>query len=312
MLKPDPLGNPAADGWARFSATRHDVPPSGLSRVHLFEYGEVGAARSAPRFLVAVWLPNAMADVGYKEMDTLVWFTPSTNPPDYPVADYPFTGDYPYALMARGGLELNDKKQYVSHPYEGLQSYVQLPFGHLHASHFLSHHMLAAGRAAAIVIPVAPSANFELWLSPTTLMRMLKEICVAIPRNNIDRVAKLHPKPPKLGRVGVAGFSSSGDRLKRLLKRNGPDIHYMDPEWGTPTDAQEFNAAWRELWCIDGNFGKGHREFLENVATWVRQSDRARESTRTISPTVGSIRATSKSASWTVGKNGESEGSEAR
>lgn len=275
QLDADPLGDPESDGWARFKSTVHDVAPWPVSRVHMFEYGEVGTAKDAPRFLVAVWLPNVMANLGYAPLDMLVWFTPNTNPPAYPAVDYPFRGDYPYALMALGGIAQNKKtKEYSSTPYIGAQRYGEVAFGHLHVAHNLAHHMLAAGRAAAIVVPIAPSANFQLWLSPSTLMRMLKEICRTIPRNDNDRIAKIHPAPPNLGRIGVAGFSAAGQRLNTLLNRAGPDPHYNDPVWGTAADAQEFDAAWRELWCIDGNFGTDHAAFIEKVATWVRQSDR--------------------------------------
>jgi hypothetical protein len=38
--------------------------------------------------------------------------------------------------------------------------------------------------------------------------------------------------------------------------------------WGTSDDAREFEAAWGELWCIDGNFGASHHDFLEKVIRW--------------------------------------------
>ncbi len=278
ILNPDPLGDPKAAGWARFSSSTLSVSPWTVSRTHLFEYGDVGTDARGPRFLVAVWMPNAVANVGYPEIDMLVWFTPNTTLPFYPADEYPFHGDYPYTLMALGGATRDPKtKAYASHPYDGDQKYTAVGFGHLLGSHVLAHQMIAAGRAAAIVVPVAPSAQFELWESPVTLMRMLKEISRYIPRNDNDRVAKVHPKPPRLGRVGVAGFSAAGQRLLTLLNRPGPALHYVDPVWGTSADAREFDAAWSELWCIDGNFGTKHHEFLEKVTRWARQgTSRAR------------------------------------
>jgi hypothetical protein len=226
ILNPDPLGDPKAAGWDRFSSSTQSVSPGTVGRTHLFEYGDVGTDARGPRFLVAVWLPNAVANVGYPEIDMLVWFTPNTSLPSYPADEYPFHGDYPYALMALGGVTRNPKtKAYASQPYEGEQKYTTLGFAHLLGSHRLAHQMIAAGRAAAIVVPVAPSSHFELWKSPSTLMRMLKEISRFIPRNDNDRVAKVHSKPPRLGRIGVAGFSAAGQRLSTLLNRLGPTFH---------------------------------------------------------------------------------------
>src|SRR4051812_37732906 len=99
--------------------------------------------------------------------------------------------------------------------------------------------MVAAKRACAIVVPIAPSGHFELWQSSTTLMRMLKEICRWLPRDDDGRHAKLHPAPPTVGRVGVSGFSAAGVHLAALLDRQGADIHYQDKEWGIQRDAAD-------------------------------------------------------------------------
>jgi hypothetical protein len=230
--------------------------------------------------LVAVWLPNVLTDVGYyPKLDVLVWFTPNTTGIHYPVVQYPFRGDYPFALVAEGGISRDPKTKIYSspQPYVGIQRYVNLPFGHYFtAGHYLAHQMIAAGRAVAIIVPVAPSSHFELWEYPGTLMRMLKELCLSIPTTDNDRIAKLHTKGRVLGRVGVAGFSSAGGRLHTLLTntvQNNPRSKSYDSDvWGTAADANEFKEGLREFWCIDGNFGAQHEDFLEKVAKWVDQS----------------------------------------
>jgi hypothetical protein len=282
ILNADPLGDPKEDGYGRFSTTtKRNVAPAAMSRVHLFEYGEVGTApEKEPLMLVGVWLPNVLTDVGYyPKLDVLVWFTPNTTAIRYPDVQYPFRGDYPYALVAEGGISRDPiTKVYSSpQPYVGIQRYVNLPFGHyFSAGHYLAHQMIAAGRAVAIIVPVAPSSHFELWESPGTLMRMLKELCLSIPTSDNDRIAKLHSKPRELGRVGVAGFSSAGPRLHTLLtntfQNNARSKPYDKDVWGTEADAKDFKKALAELWCIDGNFGAEHQDFLEKVAKWVGDS----------------------------------------
>lgn len=271
ILAPDPLGDAGtsdwpvnAPGWERFRTTVGSATPGTSGRIHVIEYGDVGAQGTGSRFLVAVWLPHELARVGRSTIDLLVWFTPNTNPPNYPAS----LGDYPYVLTAHG-----------TGPYSARQPYVELPFAHWSTQHFLAYQLLAARRSAAIVIPVAPSSDFALWESPTTLMHMLKDICRWLPRDDDGRVPKIHPPPATVGRVGVAGFSSAVDRLDLLLNRSGPSGRYGDRIWGSAApDHVDFDRAWRELWSIDGAFhgdlGKQAR-FLDKAAQWVRhQPDR--------------------------------------
>jgi hypothetical protein len=267
ILAARPLGEPGrkdwpvdAPGWGRFATTKHDADPGVSGRLHVFEYGEIATNTSAPRFLVAVWIPPQFLRAGTTEIDFVVWFTPNTHLPTYVDVEYPFRGDYPYVLMARGP------------PYAASQNYSELGFGHLFASHRLAYQMVAAERAAAIVIPIAPSSHFELWESPVTLMRMLRELCRGMPRDDDGRIAKIHLPPPAVGRVAVAGFSAAWRRLSALLDGNGADGHYQDPVWGTQADRRAFTTAWQELWCIDGNFGSEQAAFLDKAARWARQS----------------------------------------
>ena len=273
ILAPDPLGSaeqkdwPVNEpGWKRFHTLTQPVKPNDAGRVHLIEYGEVGTQKADPRFLVAVWMPHELAKVGRGAIDFIVWLTPNTAAPKYPFAQYPYKGDYPYALQARGLGTPTD-------PYFALQPYVELPFAHWGNYHYLAYQMLAAKRSAAIVIPVAPSSDFELWESPTTLMRMLREICRWIPRDDDGKTPKVHPVPPTVGRVAVSGFSSAVDRLNNLLDRRGAALRYSENVWGSMSDHFQFDRSWHELWSVDGAFHgnlRRHSEFLNKGARWVR------------------------------------------
>jgi hypothetical protein len=213
-------------------------------------------------------------------MDYLVWFTPNTRAPAYPFVQYPYGGAYPYMLMAGGGLTKSEQS-YGPKPYTAEQNYTTVSFSHYFLSHYLAYQILAAKRAVALIIPSAPSSHLELWERPATLMRMVKELCRAIPRNYNNKTLKVHLPPPSVGRVGVSGFSSAGPRLQTLL------LHLPNYEkfniakdkdiWGSSRDAADFDQAWRELWCIDGSFenmGK-HSAFLQAVVNWLQgNSDR--------------------------------------
>lgn len=158
-------------------------------------------------------------------------------------------------------------------PYSADQTYGEVGFGHMFGSHKLAYQLEAAQKSAALVIPVAPSAHFELWESPVTMMRMLKELCRAIPQDDDGRISKRHPPPPVVGRVAVAGFSSAGRRLDTLLDGSGAAGNYQDAVWGSEADRRDFDRAWKELWCIDGNFQSEHAAFLDKSARWARQHD---------------------------------------
>jgi hypothetical protein len=272
LMAPECLGDPGTPGWGRFKSKTVNVQTMRRSRVHLIEYGEVGTnGPRAPRFLVAIWLPNQLAKGWRAAIDFMVWFSPQTKPPHYPVAQYPFSGsDYPFVLMAIDSFPKDPKE-----PYVASQRYATLAFSHLAlVQHALALQMLAANRAAAIVVPIAPSpGQSQLWGSPQNLMRMLKEICRWIPRDD-DGPPKFHLPPPVVGRVGVSGFSAAGLELNRLLDRPGPYSHYWDPVWGTTQDAQDFDRAWRELWAIDTNLGSELGSFAEKGALWSRHYDR--------------------------------------
>ena len=258
LAKAELLGDQHKTNWDRFASTKHTPNLAQQSKLYLVEYGAVGVSSSpAPRFLLAVWVPNACAKIGVKNMDFVVWLHPNTRPDSFPEDHYPFRGDYPYALWAYT----------EGTTYQAVQRYVNLPLHHLYSQQFLAYQMAAAAKAAVIVIPVIPTSNYTLFESGATLMRLLKELCLWIPR--LDQgLPQIFPPPPRVRRVVISGFSAAVPHIGTLLRqiRTTPDPHYQTAVWLSP--AAEFDSAWQEIWAIDGYFERD----LAKFSTFVQQA----------------------------------------
>jgi hypothetical protein len=264
--------NPLADdasaaGWGRFRTRLVSVDPSRSGRLYLVEYGEVGdAAAAGPRFLVGMWVPQRLHTLGLRELDFVVWLHPHTNNRrTTPQSDFPFRSPYPYAIVA----VKNPSGRAVA-----AQRFPDIACAHIGRQHYLAHALEAAAVDAVLVVPVAPSSHFEPFESRQTLMRMLRELCLWIPRDDDRGRPAVHSAPPTVGRVVVSGFSSSVPRLTTLMTTRTPAFHYGEAVWGTPADAVAFDAAWRQQWAIDG-VNDGFGTYLHQAASWVRSgSDR--------------------------------------
>lgn len=265
---------PEAAGWGRFATTAHRVDPAHAGRLYVLEYGEVGAEPSGgPRFAIGVWVPTRLHDPRVTELDFVVWLHPHTNNPIVmPQVQYPFRQPYPYGLIAVKG---------PTGTAVASQRFLDIPIFHLLSQHFLAYQLAAARRDAVIVIPVAPSSHFEVFENPSTLMRLLRELCLWIPRDfprGAD--AAVHAPPPAVRRVAVSGFSASVPRLHTLMLPRTPEPHYDSPTWwttsrdGASDDARDFAHVWKEQWAIDGVAG-GFPAYTDAAAAWLQQaSDR--------------------------------------
>lgn len=264
LLEREPLGpDPTATGWLRFAA--REVPvvdPAAQGRLYLVEYGEVGDDRSAgPRFLVGVWVPLRLHARGVTALDFVVWLHPHTNNPlANPQVRYPFGPPYPYGLIVTRGR---------SNQPIAAQRFVDIPVAHIGTQHFLAYALLAARRDAVVVVPVAPSSHFEPFESPGTLMRLLRELCLWIPRDDDGGRPAVHPPGPRVGRVVVSGFSASVPRLSTLMHSRVPDSHYTQEVWGTREDVSAFDRVWKEQWALDG-VADGFAGYIDAAASWVR------------------------------------------
>ncbi|WP_049564395.1 hypothetical protein [Nonomuraea sp. SBT364] len=265
---------PEAPGWGRFATTSHTIDPDREGRFHLVEYGEVGEGQATgPRFAIGVWVPHRLHQPKTAALDFVVWLHPHTNNRlAMPQAPYPFRPPYPYGLLAARGRALD---------VVATQRFLDIPVFHLLSQHFLAYQLAAAQRDAIIVIPIVPSSQFELFEAPASLMRLLRELCLWMPRDfPRGAEATVHAPAPVVRRVVVSGFSASVPRLHTLMNAGIPDAHYAAPEWwASPRergldDAADFRRVWKEQWAVDGISG-GFQAYADAAATWVQQqSDR--------------------------------------
>ena len=254
--------DPAAEGWGRFATREAAVDPAKDGQLYLVEYGEVGEDASlGPRYAIGVWVPRRLHALGVEKLDFVVWLHPHTNNPlRMPQVKYPFGRPYPYGILAVKA----DNGQAIA-----TQRFLDIPVYHLLSQHFLAYQLLAARRAAVLVVPVAPSSHFEPFEAPSTLMRLLKELCLWIPRDDDRGQPAVHPRRPAVGRVVMSGFSASVPRLTTLMNTRVPDSHYAADVWGTRADASAFDGVWKEQWAIDG-VAAGFDNYLNQAASWVR------------------------------------------
>ncbi|MEV0384985.1 hypothetical protein [Nonomuraea sp. NPDC050643] len=257
---------PEAEGWGRFANTSHGVDPVREGRLYLVEYGEVSDEPSAaPRFSVGLWVPHRLHAETVTALDFVVWLHPATNDRlNLPQVDYPFRAPYPYGIIVGRSL---------SGGVIATQRFLDIPIFHLLRQHFLAYQLAAARRDAVIVIPVAPSSHFAPFEAPATLMRLLRELCLWIPRD-VPRGAEaaVHPPAPVVGRVAVSAFSVSVPRLHTLMRAALPDSRYAAPHWWGPgqDDAAAFDRVWKEQWAIDGVAG-GFPAYADAAAVWLQQ-----------------------------------------
>jgi hypothetical protein len=264
LVDPEIIGDETAQGWSKLRSSVKEIDLGRDSDLHVVEYGEVGTGARGTRFFAGVWVPRVATRIGAPDMDFLLWLTPNTNLPTYPHDDPPYTNTYPYQADAQG----------KPGAYKAGQPYCDLPLNHLYWQHFLAYQMNAAGRVPVIVVPVAPSARFDAFLSRPTLMRFLKELCLWIPRAGASRLPKVYPPGPRVRRIGVSGFSAAGPKMATLIDGYTPFPDYRDAVWSS--SASELDAAWGELWVMDGFFG-GLAEvsrFVDRCAGWVLHGTR--------------------------------------
>ncbi|WP_171165502.1 hypothetical protein [Streptomyces sp. I05A-00742] len=269
---------PAAEGWRRFATSKAAVDPQREGRFYLVEYGDVGDDAGGTRFAVGVWVPHRLHDPKAEKLDFVVWLHPSVtnNKRHYPQVHPPFRPPYPYGILATMG----------NGSAIATQRFIEIPITQVLEGRFLAYQLAAAHRSAVIVVPVAPSNHFEPFVAPATLMRLLKELCLWIPRD-VPRGAEaaVHRPSPAVGRIVVSAFSSSVKQLHDLTKAGGltgslPDSLFDAPHWwapprpdGSANDVVEFDRAWKEQWAIDG-FTPQFLDYADAAASWVQLGDR--------------------------------------
>jgi hypothetical protein len=280
VVAPDLVGvDPTQPGWGHFAFRVASIDPARSGHLYFTEFGEVASNLSGGRrFLVGLWVPETLTQLGVKSLDFIVWLHPSTGDVHfYPKDTDPYRTKYPFAIWAetlpQGG------------GFGAPQRYVNLPIHHLFTTqHFLQYQMEAARRNAVIVIPIAPSGDFGPLLTQPPLFRLLKELCLWIPRgdSNSRGMPGRFPPTPNVGKVAVSAFSSSGPHLNTLMAN--PRTNLSDQEWGArpsakawtgmASDDRDFEAAWSEMWSIDSFDPGGFSSFVGKAIDWYNRGDR--------------------------------------
>jgi len=271
VATPDLVGSdPSKAGWEHIAYQVAAVNPVQLGRMHIAEYGEVSSAQGpGPRFLVGVWVPNSLAQLGVSSLDFIVWLHPAStgDARRYPQDSYPYRSKYPFAIWAEN----------AGSGYRATQRYAELSTLHLYSRHFLLYQAAAARRNAVIVVPVCPSGDFGPFISQASLFRLLKELCLWLPRGDGRGMPGRFPPPPKVGIVVVGGFSSSVTRIMTLIDSRVGLVPYDATEWlaaqsngtrlGVEAETRTFDSIWREIWSIDG-VQDGFSTFVERSLSW--------------------------------------------
>jgi hypothetical protein len=247
------IGNASATGAARFNFLKRAADPLGGGRFVLVEYGDRDARAFADRrrYLVAVWAPTPLNRplVRPAKLDVVVHYTPSTFKAPYTAVTYPY-----------GALAV-----VTEHAAIVEQPYIALAIRHLFLYHQLAYALIAAGRRAAIVMPISPSGVWGPFGVGAGLWRFLVELPVILASTGYSaRAFKAHKPPATIGNVAVTGFSEGGSVAASLLTRSSV---FSDPRgtafnwttarpalWSAPGADQAFSDHFCEFWDIDSSF----------------------------------------------------------
>lgn len=268
------LGDPDQPGWPALNdvSPRPTTPNLGGS----FTWVEWGPSSSAPpdlnRYLVGLWRPRTSYLSGSRPQDAIVFYTPTTTPPDFPRDSKPFRRNYPYALngvtKGDGTFELLMAERYVA-----------LGFRYLFNELWLAYQQLAAARDALLILPIQPSAQ---WADNADIAGVQRLLLEAILFEHRERAGVLDPKPdsndldiaplgdfkrqrfqqqlppPRLGTVCLAGFSAGVGAVKTVMQaelsfRPSAKARSWNDELANPYRAAPTTliASWRETWDID-------------------------------------------------------------
>ena len=245
------IGNPSATGFARFNFLMRPADPLTQGRFILIEYGDPDTRAFADRrrYLVAVWAPAPLDHplLQPSKLDVIVHYSPST-------IRAPFTAvTYPYGAIALEAVGIV------------LQPYIALAMRHLFSFHRLAYALIAAGRSAAIVMPISPAGVWGPFGVGAGLWRFLLELPVLLASTGFSAPHfTFQHRPATIGNVAVTGFSEGGTVASSLLTRGSV---FTDPpgtafnwtkappaQWSAPNADQAFSDHFIEYWDVDSSF----------------------------------------------------------
>ncbi|MFJ3393239.1 hypothetical protein [Leifsonia aquatica] len=286
ILKEPVFGDPNGTDWARLA---HDDPPRvELAKRGSFAFLEFGPARDAarrdPRFAMFVWMPKEpLGDVPH----VVVFYSPTTSAPSYPADTYPFLGNYPYAFLMRDGSP-KPKKQAVA-AEDTVQPYADLATNYLDVGYKIVYQLLAAGRNPIVVMPIQASADWGPFASPSGMGRATADVVRFLYARQLVGSKKApaaalalsgaaattfppsgHVVPdqaPRRYTVTVSGFSAGINAVVALCASAPLDTKKYAAS-AFASDPAVFDAAWTELWDIDGVDSAGWQHLSAAFVRW--------------------------------------------
>lgn len=298
------------DGWQRFSAKdAKGVDPASNGGFAWLEYGSPDTLPTQPRFLIAVWIPNASA-VKDGKLDVLTFFSPSTANALYPTSKYPFRDKYPYSANAREVTDPETGEKFAAK----VQPYVLLGNKYLFRPTYIVPMTIASEKPLLVVMPIFPHVagphpekhQGQPFSSQAGLQRLLIEIAQFLEREGYTgtsfsfnrfngRVAPISgaappPPPPtfspsnrtRLGirRIVVAGYSSGSAALNALFRNTTLTASAADyPPELFGADPAEFDKRWHEIWGLDlflneSKTGIKRVDFEKALREWLSRDSR--------------------------------------
>jgi hypothetical protein len=272
-LLPDPPYSGLPKGWARF---HNEIVNADLAALGRFYWTEYPLRPSSPKWAVAIWSPNLSADTALELLDFVVFFSPHTQS---------YVAKYPYGLV-------RDTK-----PPD--QQYMTLGRKYLVDEYFFVQQLLARRNRSVMVMPICNHGEWGPVASGEGLFRLLREVSVFLhrqcrtsnlgvmkPTDHPDSLAGLNQRTvsvpltsssfgsvPKVGKVVIGGFSTGIAAVKQVM--TGWPVSLAQTFWGvTPggggSPEQQWAAAWRELWDLDGYHPQtgGWPAYLDQAAQW--------------------------------------------
>lgn len=290
------------DGWDRLRHVQpREVDPSRRGRLCWLTWGGIGDGD--PRLLVGAWVPR-FAGPAPSQLDVIVFFSPTTTPDKgYPADRFPWRGPYPFQTTRDG--QVRDKG-----PPALVQKYMILLYRYLFFEKYFAYQLLAARRSALILYPIQASGDWGPLAHASGLARLLVETFHFLhrtrqtglfvtdggeqdtaprPGGRLGRPA-IHPQPPVLRRLVLAGFSAGIGPVTSMLGAAAsselPDKRFRKELWGA--DSSSLLGAWKEAWDLDGaHFSvggapksasvearpNGWSTFEDAAVAWLRRDD---------------------------------------
>ena len=285
-----PTTDPKAADWDRLQSTKvAGIDPPAQLWFRLVEYGGPQGAR----FLVALCGPTRGLLQGDGGVDAIVFYSPSTIVPLqqgaavinlFPPSRFPFRDDYPYAETVL------EKKGTVGQPYCSL-GFAYLALDGQRTGFKMAYQVLAARKAAVMIMPLWPYGNTGPLRSRAGLWRLVREsVGFAAGMAAPEAV----PIESRVNRLAVCGYSAGATFVSDLLSPDKETIQdeggngYERALWGSPAD--DLAKAWKETWMIDATGGMPAVAATKaRLAAWAGESEnrsfRLYQTQHTVGPT---------------------------